>query len=100
MIGSHIYPDAVARLAFKSVCIIWIIAEIGVRFLAARRKAKTIKRGDRGSFWIIVLGYVASVNGALAIHRAGIGLLPAWTQRPALIFMLMGIPLRTWAISS
>lgn len=98
MIGSNVFPNAVARLAFKSVCLIWIIAEVGVRYLAARHKTKTVKRDDRGSLWIIFLGYLASVGGALGIRRAGIGLLPAWMEWPGLVFMLMGIALRTWAI--
>lgn len=98
MSWNYFFPNAFAYYAFYAVYVIWLAAEFGVRFLAGRDKTGVIKKGDRGSFWVIVLGVFAAVGLAAVFRGAGVGLLPAWVEWPGLALMLLGIFLRTWAI--
>jgi len=96
--GSFFFPSTFALYAFWTVYYFWIITELGVRYLAGRHKSGVVKKGDRGSFWIIVAGIIAAIGIAFAFRGAGIGLLPAWVEWPGLAIMLLGIFLRIWAI--
>lgn len=98
MFKSSFFPGALARNAFWAVYYFWIVAELGVRYLTGRRKEAAAQKGDGGSYWIIVGGIFVGLWLAFAFRGAGIGLLPAWTEWPGLLVMLLGIALRTWAI--
>jgi protein-S-isoprenylcysteine O-methyltransferase Ste14 len=76
----------------------WIIAEFGVWYLAGRHKTGAVKKGDRGSVWIVFLGIFVAVGFAFIFRGAGLGLLPAWVEWPGLALMLLGIVLRSWSI--
>lgn len=98
MSGSLFFSSTFALYAFWAVYYFWIIAELGVRYLAGRHKEDAVKTGDRGSFWIIVLGIFLGIGLAFFFQWAGLGLLPSWMEWPGLALMLVGIALRSWAI--
>lgn len=95
---SFFFPGTFALYAFWAMFLFWMIAEIGARRLAGRHKTGAVKKGDRGSFRIIVLANIAVVGLAFAFRGARIGFLPDWAEWPGLALMLLGVVFRSWAI--
>lgn len=90
---------------YSYLYIAWLLSELGL-YLVSRHAARTRppapsgRRGDRGSYLVIVAGVLLSIGVSYAARSAGPAawLLPSWCFWLGAAMMLGGMTLRVWAV--
>jgi protein-S-isoprenylcysteine O-methyltransferase Ste14 len=97
------FASADEALLFSIVFYGWVCSEIILAMVLPRfrqyRSGAKLKRKDRGSGMVVILGVMASVFVAFAFSEVKVAVLPGGTFYPGIALMIGGIVFRQWSIT-
>jgi len=96
-----VFASGLGLVLFDFAYFVWIASEIfgAVLIPRLRQRGATRVRRDRGSGALVIASVFVSISIAFAFGYAGIGILPDWIFYLGISLMLLGVPVRQWAIA-
>ena len=95
----HWFPDPYFSTLLFILIVLIYLADVLAPQLAKRSPSDSPTLcGDRGSFILIQVFILTGILAAIALHQLNWGLLPGALQYIGLLFIPLGLFVRTWAI--
>lgn len=93
------FPNLVFANLYGIVVLLALLSDEIVPRLARGRGISFGQGRDRGSFILIYLSSLIGLAGGVYFRYQNIGVVPAWIQGLALVFLAAGTVIREWAIA-
>jgi protein-S-isoprenylcysteine O-methyltransferase Ste14 len=93
------FPDAFFANLYGIIVLAALMSDELIPRLTGGRGISFGKGRDRGSFILIYLTSLVGLGVGIYLRYQNIGVVPAWIQGLALVFLVIGTVIREWAIA-